>query len=919
MLLVNLHKLFKLPDIQILKYQFEYSILKYIRRVFFMNLKGKFSKFLGAITATVMGITMLPQVSLTSFAASPGDKLSVGSGTSQHKGVSDGYSYEIWIDSTGGSGSMTLGSGGAFKAEWSANVSRGNFLARRGKDYGSTTKATQVGNIVLDYAADYRQTGSASGNSRLCVYGWFQNKGAAGNVPLVEYYIIEDWVDWVPDAQGKMVTIDGAQYKIFQMDHTGPTINGGSETFKQYYSVRQQKRKSGTITVSDHFKAWESQGWGIGNLYEVALNAEGWQSSGVADITKLVISDKAPTQTTQTTQTTQPAQEVSGSAPSGSGSGISDGFENAGTDWTARGEDLTLKLTSSFKHGGSKSLYVGGRTQSWNGLSASTSELKAGGSYSFSSYVGFNDTNYSSSDFTFGVQYDLNGTTSYENISDATASSGQWAELGGDFSIPSGATNISLYVHTAYVETPTAKDLIGFFLDDVKLSGGSVSTQPATTTQPGTVSSDSLKDAFSGFFKVGTSVSPNELSSGASFIKKHFNSITPENELKPDALIDQSACQQKGNNVNTQISLSRASQTLKFCEDNGIALRGHTFVWYSQTPDWFFRENFNSSGAYVSTTIMNQRLESFIKNTFDALKTQYPKLNIYSYDVCNELFVNDGGGLRPANNSNWTRIYGDDTFIFKAFEYARKYAPAGCKLFINDYNEYIPAKTSDIYNIAMKLKEKGLIDGIGMQSHLDVSYPSAQVFKTGLEKFLSTGLEVQVTELDITCGDATAQAKLFADVFKMCMAYPNQIKAVTVWGTHDSISWRRENNPLMFGANYTPKQAYTEVMKVAASATPVITTTTTAAATTTTTTTTKATTTTTVTTLPSIVYGDFNGDGRVTNVDLVTISQHLVGDIQLSGANLQSADVTNDGKVDVADLALMKQFIMGDYVVLGKR
>ena len=445
-------------------------------------------------------------------------------------------------------------------------------------------------------------------------------------------------------------------------------------------------------------------------------------------------------------------------------------------------------------------------------------------------------------------------------------------------------------------------------------------TTNSTTKQGGSiqlVSSESLKDAFSSFFEVGTSVSPNELSSGTSFFKKQFNSITPENELKPDALIDQSACQQRGNNVNTQISLSRASQTLKFCEDNGIALRGHTFVWYSQTPDWFFRENFNSSGTYVSTTIMNQRLESFIKNTFDALKTQYPKLNISAYDVCNELFLNDGGGLRPASNSNWAKVYGDDTFVFKAFEYARKYAPAGCKLFINDYNEYIPAKTSDIYNIAMKLKEKGLIDGIGMQAHLDVSYPSAQVFKTGLEKFLSTGLEVQVTELDITCGDATAQAKLFADVFKMCMAYPNQIKALTVWGTHDSISWRRENNPLMFGANYTPKQAYTEVMKVAASATPVQTTP--ATTTTTTTTTTKATTTTTITTLPIIVYGDLSGDGRVTNVDLVTISQHLVGDIQLSGANLQSADVTNDGKVDVADLALMKQFIMGDYVVLGKR
>ena len=44
----------------------------------------------------------------------------------------DGYSYEIWLDRTGGSGSMTLGSGGAFDTQWSAEVSQGNYLARRG-------------------------------------------------------------------------------------------------------------------------------------------------------------------------------------------------------------------------------------------------------------------------------------------------------------------------------------------------------------------------------------------------------------------------------------------------------------------------------------------------------------------------------------------------------------------------------------------------------------------------------------------------------------------------------------------------------------------------------------------------------------------------------------------------------------------
>ena len=105
---------------------------------------------------------------------------------------------------------------------------------------------------------------------------------------------------------------------------------------------------------------------------------------------------------------------------------------------------------------------------------------------------------------------------------------------------------------------------------------------------------------------------------------------------------------------------------------------------------------------------MDQRLESFIKNTFALLKKDFPNLEVYAYDVCNELFLNDGGGMRPASNSKWVQIYGDDSFVVKAFQFARKYAPSGCKLYLNDYNEYIPAKTNDIYNMAMRLKQNGL-------------------------------------------------------------------------------------------------------------------------------------------------------------------------------------------------------------------
>ena len=328
--------------------------------------------------------------------------------------------------------------------------------------------------------------------------------------------------------------------------------------------------------------------------------------------------------------------------------------------------------------------------------------------------------------------------------------------------------------------------------------------------------SDSLKDAFASKFKIGTSVSPNELNYGQDFIKKHFNSITPENELKPDSILNQQASQQYGNNVNPQVSFNSGTQaTLRFCEQNNIPLRGHTFVWYSQTPEWLFKENFQQWGNFVSKDIMNQRLENFIKNTFALLAKDFPNLKVYAYDVCNELFLNDGGGMRNAGNSKWMQVYGDDSFVVNAFTYARKYAPAGCKLYLNDYNEYIPAKTQNMYDMAMKLKDLGVIDGIGMQAHLDVGYPSAQVFATAVEKFISTGLEVQITELDITTNNEQAQASLYKEIFTIAVQHADKIPAVTVWGTHDSISWRGSQNPLLFGANYTPKAAYYSVMQVA--------------------------------------------------------------------------------------------------------
>ncbi len=598
-----------------------------------------------------------------------------------------------------------------------------------------------------------------------------------------------------------------------------------------------------------------------------------------------------------------------------------DTFEGGAGNWEGRGA-ASVKTDSSNYYDGSKSLYVSGRTDNWNGTQTvlDTKAFVPGNSYAFAAAVMQNSE--SSTGFKMTLQYtDSTGTEQYDEVATATAKSGTWTDLSTtSYKIPAGASNMVLYIEAPdsltdfYVDTITGSK--AGTASTITTGQGTSTTTPTTPTDtdpPGdTVSADSLKGKFGSLFKMGTSVSPFELSSGASFIKKHFNSITPENELKPDSLLKQGST----DNTRCNVSLAGAAQTLKFCEDNGIAMRGHTFVWYSQTPDWFFKEGFQSSGAYVSKDIMNKRLENFIKDTFDLIAKEYPKLDLYAYDVCNELFVNDGGGLRPGSNSNWTKVYGDtnDEFIINAFTYARQYAPKGCKLYINDYNEYIPAKTNDIYNIAMKLKELGVIDGIGMQSHLATNYPSASVYKTGLEKFLSTGLDVQITELDIeTKGNDSARAQLFQDVFQMAVDHADQISSFTVWGTHDDISWRKNETPLLFGSNYSPKPDYDKVMSIKVNASVVTTTATTTVA--------PVITTTTVAGPAVTKYGDANCDGEVNMADAVLIMQYLAnpnkyglngtGTSHMTAQGLANADVYDSGDgVSSADALSIQKYLL---------
>lgn len=617
------------------------------------------------------------------------------------------------------------------------------------------------------------------------------------------------------------------------------------------------------------------------------------------------------------------------------------------SDFTGRGGVEVIGTTTDKAHSGNSSMCVSGREKSWNGPQFSLSDhCEAGVEYTVSAWVcaeWYNTINMS-------LEYtDAGGERHYSNLSSKGGDG--WMEFSDiKVSFASDVTNVYVYFECS--------DTANLYIDDFVLKSA-----PVYDIQEDI---PSLKDVYADYFKIGGAVTASELapSTTQNLILKHYNSLTAGNELKPDSLLDYKATVASGSNVDPQINLNNARSILNFCRDNNIPMRGHVFVWHQQTPDWFFRENYEEGGKWASKDVMLQRLENYIKNVFAALEEEYPTVEFYAYDVVNECYLDDGSARQGgANNgsqqtSPWVQIFGDNSFIEPAFAFARKYAPEGCKLYYNDYNEYMPGKTQAIYDMAMDLKEKGIIDGIGMQSHLDVGFPTVSAYEKALAKFASTGLDIQVTELDITTSDTSEagfekQAEIYSGILDACVKYADSISAVVFWGTTDETSWRASRCPLLFNGDYTAKPSFYSIIDgISSSGTTTSTTTTTTATETTTTETettttetettttetettttetetttatetttetetTTTTTTTTVTTkstedMPAATrYGDVNLDDKISVLDVIYLNKYLADIIQLNSSQIANADCVNDTQINSSDATTLIKYTVG--------
>lgn len=357
---------------------------------------------------------------------------------------------------------------------------------------------------------------------------------------------------------------------------------------------------------------------------------------------------------------------------------------------------------------------------------------------------------------------------------------------------------------------------------------------PSSSDKRSSAASSSLLSTYGSLFgRSGNCVSLSQLqnSSTLAHIKSQYNSITLENEMKPDALLGYSpslitrdSAKNLGYYVSgsftesyvPKINFDTVDKVLKICYENGIGVRAHTLVWHSQTPDWFFRVGYSTKYGYVSQDQMNKRMEYYIKTVMNHVYTSKYGSCVYAWDVVNEYL--------HATTSGWEKIYGARTtrpaFVKRAFQYAYdciKYFGLTNKvsLFYNDFNTYM--EVNDVITMINYINSDGKIcNGVGMQSHLSTSYPSVAYYTQAVQSFVNAGFEVQITELDATNKGDQDLANYLYSLMKNVISVKKaggKITGLTIWGLADDVTWIKGQKPLLFSTIGNPKTAYWSVLQ----------------------------------------------------------------------------------------------------------
>lgn len=476
--------------------------------------------------------------------------------------------------------------------------------------------------------------------------------------------------------------------------------------------------------------------------------------------------------------------------------------------FTGRAGTETLTVTNEANHtpGGSYALKVEGRTSAWHGPTLRVEKyVDPGAEYKISAWVKLIEP--ASSQIQLSTQIGEGSSANYVALSPKTIRTGDnWVQFEGTYRYNSvGDEFLTIYVESSNNATAS------FYIDDIRFE--------STGSGPIAIQKDlvPLKTAYQNDFLIGNAITAEDLEGvRLELLTLHHNTATAGNAMKPDALQPT-----KGN-----FTFSGADALVDQVLAEGMQMHGHVLVWHQQSPAWM------NTGTDAQGNAVPLSREEALANLRTHIQTVMEHFGdrVISWDVVNEA-MNDNPG-NPADwqaslrQTPWKTAIGAD-YVEQAFLAARevldRHPEWDIQLYYNDYNEDNQNKAQAIYNMVKALNDKyalthpgkRLIDGVGMQAHYNVNTNPENV-RLSLEKFISLGVEVSITELDIQAGSnyqlseklAHAQGYLYARLMQIFKEHADHIARVTFWGMDDGTSWRSSTNPLLFDKNLQAKPAY---------------------------------------------------------------------------------------------------------------
>ncbi|MCL2372595.1 MAG: endo-1,4-beta-xylanase [Defluviitaleaceae bacterium] len=472
-------------------------------------------------------------------------------------------------------------------------------------------------------------------------------------------------------------------------------------------------------------------------------------------------------------------------------------FEDNHENVAPRG-GAAIELTSSEAHTGSYSLLVSGRSADSNGITVDVSEFANPMlPHGFGAWVKPIDQE---ATFRFSVEFTVQGSSQGRTLWEAlplapdpavtftkTAQPGEWTQLLAyrpfyDFE--------RVVIHVETVGAPE----VSFYIDDISIIDANVRYNFDPTLPR-------LFEVFEDYFIVGTAIEPRDfIGTRFDFIRHHYAAITAGNHMKPDHLQVRPG----------EFFWETADHIVDTTLANGMQMIGHTLVWHAQSPGFLNPDGIDRDEA----------IENLVHHVTTVASHFGGRVAVW--DVVNEAFPSSVHGdptdWRSAmRDTPWLRAIGPE-YIEIAFRAAHAADPYAILIY-NDYNLNQRNKREAVFHMIYEFLENDVpIHGVGMQGHYSTGTSIAEV-RASISRFAELGIQIHITELDVTVPDSLGNAQLtptqelvqalhYAELFHLFKEYSHAVYRVTLWGLDDGTSWRANRFPLIFNSDLSAKESF---------------------------------------------------------------------------------------------------------------